>query len=53
MFILNHQRAEVMTCVGIFGEMIAIDYSREFLKNRKILVPHYLPLNAKPFACGI
>jgi len=53
MFIINYQRAEVLTCVSMFGEMIAIDSRREFLKNRKILVPHYFPLNAKPFTCGI
>jgi len=53
MFILNHQRTEILTCVNMFGEMIAIDSYREFLKNRKILVPHYLHLNAKPFTCGV
>jgi hypothetical protein len=53
MFILNHQCTEVLACVGIFWKIITIDSCREFLKNRKILVPHCLPLNAKSFTCGI
>ena len=39
MFILHHQCTEILSWVGISGEMIVIDSFREFLKKRQNSLP--------------